>query len=89
MNRSFSLLNLLLGLAIVVSPGMVLGQPQEESVRPMSVVPTDEPALAPRPFARSVDIGPQSVLPTNQRKTTPSASTLNADAPDFKSPLSP
>jgi hypothetical protein len=90
MNRSFSLLNFLLGLAIVVSPGMALGQPREESVRPMSVVPTDEPALAPRPLARSADIGTQSVLPiSNQGKTTPSASTLNANAPDFTSPFSP
>jgi hypothetical protein len=91
MNRSFSLLHLLLGLAIIVSPGVALGQPQEESIRPMSVVPTDEPALAPRPFARNTDVGSQSlVLPiSNQGKTTPSASTLNANAPDFKSPLSP
>lgn len=89
MKHTFSLLNLLLGLTIVISPGMALGQPQEESVRPVSVVPTDEPALAPRPLTRSANIGTQSVLPTHQGKTTPSASTLNANALDFKSPLSP
>ncbi len=89
MNRSFSLLNLLLGIAIVVSPGVALGQSQAEQVRPMSVVPTDEPALAPRPLVRSAGIGPQSlVLPiSSERKTTPSASILNAL--DVESPLSP
>jgi hypothetical protein len=51
MKRS-SLLNLWLGIVIVASPGMAFSQPQGEAVRPMSVVPTDEPALAPSPLRR-------------------------------------
>jgi hypothetical protein len=74
MNRSFSLLNLWLGIAIVVSPGIAFSQPLEESVRPMSVVPTDEPELAPRPLPllRRDDQEQQSLVPaiSNEGKTT-------------------
>ena len=89
MNRSFSLLNLLLGIAVVVSPGMAFSQPQEEPVRPMSVVPTDEPALAPRPLLRGDNKEQQSQVPaiSSEGKTTQLDSIHNGL--DLQSQLSP
>jgi hypothetical protein len=92
MNRSFALLNLWLGIAIVVSPGIAFGQPQEEPVRPMSVVPTDEPALAPRPLVRGDAQEQQSLVPTisNEGKTTQLDSIRNGlDLHLLQSQLSP
>jgi hypothetical protein len=92
MNRSFALLNLWLGIAIVVSPGMAFSQPQEEPARPMSVVPTDEPALAPRPLLRGDAQEQQSLVPTisNEEKTTQPDSIRNGlDLHLLQSQLSP
>jgi hypothetical protein len=89
MNRSFSLLNLWLGIAIVVSPGMAFSQTQEEPIRPMSVVPTDEPALAPRPLLRGDAQEQQSLVPaiSNEGKTTQPDSIRNVL--ELQSQLSP
>jgi hypothetical protein len=89
MNRPFSLLNLCLGLGIVSVPGLALAQFQEEQVRTMSVVPTDEPALAPKPLSRSEDQRQQSLVPTKstEEKTTQSVSIPRAL--DFQPHLSP
>jgi hypothetical protein len=96
MNRPLSLLNLCLGLGIVGVPGLALAQfqeeqvrPIEEQVRPISVVPADEPALAPKPLLRSEDGGQQSLVPTKstEEKTTQSVSIPRAL--DFQPHLSP
>jgi hypothetical protein len=90
MNRSFSLLNLCLGLGIVGVPGLALAQLHEDvPVSPMSVVPADEPALAPKPLSRSEYRGQQSLVPTKstEEKTTQSVSIPRAL--DFQPHLSP
>jgi hypothetical protein len=86
MNRS-SFLSLWLGIFIVASPGMAFSQPQGEAVRPMSVVPTDEPALAPSPLRRG-NQEQQSLAPkaSNQGKTTQS---VTPTALNLQSQLSP
>jgi hypothetical protein len=86
MNRS-SFLSLWLGLVIVASPGMAFSQPQGEAVRPMSVVPTDEPALAPSPLLRG-NQEQQSLAPKafNEGKTTQS---VTPTALNLQSQLSP
>jgi hypothetical protein len=89
MNRSFSVLNLCLGIGIVGAPGLALAQFQEEQVRPMSVVPTDEPTLAPKPLSRSEDDRQRSLVPTKstQEKTTQPVSIPST--PDLQPHLSP
>ncbi len=92
MNLSFSLLNLCLGIGIAgASMAMVaFAQPQEElSVRPMSVVPADEPALAPKPLGRGEDEGQQSLVPTESTKEKKTQPVSIPNALDFQSPLSP
>lgn len=86
MNRS-SFLSLWLGIVIVASPGMAFSQPQAEAVRPMSVVPTDEPALAPSPLLRGNAQEQQSLAPKafNQGRTTQS---VTPTALDLQSQLS-
>ena len=92
MNRSFSLLNLCLGIGIAgASLAMVaFAQPQEElPVRPMSVVPTDEPALAPKPLSRSEGEGQQSLVPMESAKEKTTQPVSIPNALDFQSHLSP
>jgi hypothetical protein len=88
MNRSF-LFSLWLSLAVVASPGIAFSQPQGEAVRPMSVVPTDEPALAPSPLRRGNAQEQQVPKVSNAGKTTQSDVTSTATALDLQSQPSP
>jgi hypothetical protein len=91
MNRSFFLLSLLLGVSFANVPVLASAQPRGAQVRPMSVVPTDEPALAPRPLRRSASSASkeqpalfQTVSNEDQRAQPNSI----GNSFDLKSPLS-
>jgi hypothetical protein len=87
MNRSFLLLSLLIGISFANAPVMASAQPRGEQVRPMSVVPTDEPALAPRPLRRSASKEQPALFQTVSNEEQRAQLNSIGNSLDLKSPL--